>query len=422
MRILILSTTTGYQLRSFGDAAETRGIELMFATDRCHAIDDPWQDRAVPVRFEDVRTSVGAVVQAADARPVDGIVAVGDRPVVVAAHVASALGIPWHSAEGAAASANKRASRERFAAAGLLAPWHFALPPTATAEEAARRAQYPAVVKPLGLSGSRGVIRADSPAELVDAVARVRGLLARPELRAMRLEYGDDLLVEGYLAGPEYAIEGLMTDGAFRPLAIFEKPDPLDGPYFEETIYVTPPDLAPAVSDGILAAVARAAAALGLSHGPLHAECRLTSGGVFVLEVAGRPIGGLCSQVLRFGAKADVSLEALLLRHACGEDVSAIEREPSAAAVMMIPIPARGIYRRVEGVESARRVAHIEDVRVTAKPDQLLERLPEAGSYLGFIFSRAESAGSALSAVREAHARLSFAVDPALPLAAPAPG
>jgi biotin carboxylase len=421
MRVLILSTTTGYQLRSFGAAADALGIELMFGTDRCHAIDDPWQDRAVPVRFEDVRGSVAAVVKAAAARPIGGLVAVGDRPVVVAAHVASALGIPWHSADGAAASANKRMSRERLAAAGLVAPWHFPVPPAASAEDAARRARYPAVVKPLGLSGSRGVIRANSPAELIAAIVRVRALLARPELRAMRFDYGEDLLVEGYLGGPEYAIEGLATRGAFRPLAIFQKPDPLDGPYFEETIYITPPDCPPSVRDRLVNVVGRAAAALGLSQGPVHAECRLTAEGEFVLEVAGRPIGGLCSRVLRFGADGGVSLEALLLRHACGEDVSAIEREPSAAGVMMIPIPGRGIYRTVEGVERARGVAQVEDVHITAKPDQLLEPLPEAGSYLGFIFSRGQSAAGVLSALREAHGRLSFTVDPALPMVAPAP-
>ena len=421
MRILILSTTTGYQLRSFGAAADALGIELIFATDRCHAIDDPWQDRAIAVRFEDVRGAVAAVQQAAVAHPIDGLVAVGDRPVVIASHVASALGIPWHSAEGAEASANKRLSRERFAAAGLLAPWHFPLPPMASAEEAARRARYPAVVKPLGLSGSRGVIRANSPIELIEAIARVRALLARPELRAMRIEHGEELLVEGYLPGPEYAIEGLATHGLFRPLAIFQKPDPLDGPYFEETIYITPPECAPAAEEELVNAVTRAAAALGLSHGPVHAECRLTPEGPFVLEVAGRPIGGLCSRVLRFGEDAGVSLEALLLRHACGEDVSAIEREPSAAGVMMIPIPARGIYRRVEGVERARRVAHVEDVHVTARPDQLLEPLPEAGSYLGFIFSRGQSPASVLTALRDAHGRLSFTVDPAIAILAPGP-
>lgn len=414
-RILILSTTTGYQLRSFGDAAESLGVELLFATDRCHTLDDPWQDAAVAVRFEDVGGSLEAVREAARARPIDGVIAVGDRPVVLAALVAEALGIPGNPPDAAAASADKRLARERFAAAGLLTPWHFAVPTSVAAGDVAARAEYPAVVKPLGLSGSRGVIRADTREALVRAYDRVRALLARPDVRALRLETDRTILVEGYLDGPEYAVEGLLTRGDFRPLAIFAKPDPLDGPFFEETIYLTPADPGADVERAIVDAIARAAAALGLRHGPVHAECRVTDRGVFVLELAARPIGGLCSSVLRFGA-GDISLEALLLRHACGDDVSGVRREPQSAAVMMIPIPKRGLFKRVDGVDAARRVPHVDDVRITAKVDQLLEPLPEAGSYLGFIFARAPRPADAERAVRDAHARLAFAIDPAIAL------
>ena len=421
MRILVFSTTTGYQLRSFGDAAERLGIELMFATDRCHAIDDPWQDRAVPVRFEDgdALPSVAVVLDAARERPIDGVVAVGDRPVVLAARVAEALGLPGNPPGAAAASANKLQARRLLAQAGLIVPWHFEVSTAADPAAVAGEARYPAVVKPLALSGSRGVIRANSPAELMAAFQRLRALLARPEIRAMRLETDRSVLVEGYIDGREYAVEGLLTDGAFRALAVFDKPDPLDGPFFEETIYVTPPRLAPGDRAAIVGEVARAAGALGLRHGAVHAECRLMADGVFVLEVAARPIGGLCSRVLRFGPAGEISLEDLLLRHACGEDVAGIEREPAAASVMMIPIPKRGIFRRVDGVDDARRVAGVEDVRITAKPDQLLEPLPEAGSYLGFIFARASVAEEAEAAVREAHRRMTFAVDAAIAVAQP---
>jgi biotin carboxylase len=263
------------------------------------------------------------------------------------------------------------------------------------------------------------VIRANSPAELMAAFTRLRDLLSRPEIRALRLDTDRTVLVEGHVDGREYAVEGLLTDGAFRALAIFDKPDPLDGPFFEETIYVTPPALPPNARAAMVGEVARAAAALGLRHGPIHAECRVSGDGVFVLELAARPIGGLCSRVLRFGPSGAISLEEVLLRHACGDDVAGIEREPGAASVMMIPIPKRGVFRRVDGVEDARRVVHVEDVRITAKPDQLLEPLPEAGSYLGFVFARAASAPEAEAAVREAHRRLSFAVDPAIAVAQP---
>jgi biotin carboxylase len=416
VRVLILSTTTGYQLRSFGEAARRLGIELTFATDRCHTLDDPWQDEALPVRFDDEESSVAAVIAAARERAIDGVIAVGDRPVVLAARIARALNVPGNSPAAAAASTNKLLARAYLAGAGLLAPWHFAVPTDTDPRTAAQRASYPAVVKPIGLSGSRGVIRADSEDELISAVARVRALLARRDVRAMRSGTEGTILIEGFMPGREYAVEGLLTRGTFRSLAIFDKPDPLNGPFFEETVYVTPALLSADNERAIVTEVARASTALGLTHGPVHAECRLTPNGVFVLEVAARPIGGLCSQVLRFGHRGEITLEELLLRHASGESVDDVRKENAAAAVMMIPIPKAGILREVTGIDAAREIPHVEDVRITAKSDQLLEPLPEAGSYLGFIFARGTRPDEAEAAVRTAHRRLSFLIDPAIPV------
>ena len=414
MRVLILSTTTGYQLRSFGEAAEKLGVELMFATDRCHTLDDPWQDEAVPVRFEDEDASIDAVRAAAIERTIDGVIGVGDRPVVLAARIARALNLPGNPPAAAMASTNKLLARAYLGRAGLITPWHFAVSTEADPASVAQKASYPAVVKPIGLSGSRGVIRAGTPDELVAAFTRVRALLARPDVRAMRLGIEGTILVEGFMPGREYAVEGLLTHGTLRSLAIFDKPDPLDGPFFEETVYVTPAVLPAATERTIVGEVSRACSALGLTHGPVHAECRLTPNGVFVLEVAARPIGGLCAQVLRFGPDGDVTLEELLLRHATGGSIDDISREEAAAAVMMIPIPQAGILKQVTGIEDARQIPGVDDVRITAKTDQLLEPLPEAGSYLGFIFGRGSHPQEAESAVREAHRRLSFAIDPAI--------
>ena len=416
MRVLVLSTTTGYQLRSFGDAAAKLGIDLMFATDRCHAIDDPWQDGAVAVRFDDEDASVDAIVEAARSRPLSGVISVGDRPVELAARVARAIGLPGNPPGAAAASANKLLARAYFEAAGLLTPWHFAVGVDADPRGVAERASYPAVIKPVGLSGSRGVMRVNSADELIAAFERLRQLLARPDVRILRLRSEGTILVEEFMEGREYAIEGVLTRGSLRILTIFDKPDPLDGPFFEETVYVTPSSLKIDAAHAMTSEVERAARALGLWHGPVHAECRLTSRGVFVLEVAARPIGGLCSRVLRFGADGRQSFEELLLRHACGERVDQMRRERIAAAVMMIPIPKRGMFKRVDGVEEAREIPYIDDVRMTAKADQLLEPLPEAGSYLGFIFARAPRAPDAEQAVREAHRRLAFVIEPAIPV------
>ena len=417
MRLLLLSTTTGYQLRSFNDAAERAGVEILFATDRCRSLDDPWQDRAVAVRFHDEAASLQALVREAQVRPIDGIIAVGDRPVVLAARAAAALGLPGNPPDTAAASANKLETRRRLAAAGMRVPWFRRVRLAEATDADTRAGPFPCVVKPLGLSGSRGVIRADSPAQLAQAVARLRRLLTRPEVRIIRTGLEDEILIEGFIEGREFAVEGVLTAGQLQALAIFDKPDPLDGPFFEETIYVTPSALPAEVQGAVAAEVQRATTALGLRHGPVHAECRVGPDGIVVLEVAARPIGGLCSRVLRF-TPGSVSLEEVLVQHALGGDSSVYRREACASGVMMVPIPKRGIFRRVDGEADARAVELVEDIRITARPDQLLEPLPEGASYLGFIFARGPKPAAVVAALREAHGRLRFLIDPAIDLAA----
>jgi biotin carboxylase len=254
----------------------------------------------------------------------------------------------------------------------------------------------------------------------VAAFYRLRSLFQAPDIRAARDESSDMILLEGFIEGHEYAVEAVMSHGALQVLAIFDKPDPLDGPFFEETIYVTPPAIPSHVEAAIVSAVAQSAFALGLAHGPIHAECRVHGDGVWMLEVAARPIGGLCARSLRFtreeAGSPVISLEELLLRHAIGEPVDSWRRESMASGVMMIPIPRRGVFRRASGLEAARAVCGVDDVRITAKTDQLLLPLPEGASYLGFIFAHGQDARSAERALREAHGRLHFTIDPEVPV------
>jgi biotin carboxylase len=335
---------------------------------------------------------------------------------VLAAAAAAAFGLSGHPPAAARASRNKLEAHRLMAAAGLPVTPFEALPVAADPRAVSGRLRYPVVIKPLALSGSRGVIRADTPDAFVTAFHRLRRILASPDVRTEHDEAHDRVLVESFIPGAEYAVEGLLDRGRFLPFAIFEKPDPMDGPFFEETIYVTPPRLAAPAQQDLLAAVARAAAALGLWHGPVHAECRRHVSGVFVLEVAARPIGGLCSRALRFEDGA--SLEEVLLRHAVGQDVASVRRERRAAGVMMIPIPARGILRRVEGEAAAAAVPGVEAIHVTAKRDALLVPLPEGRSYLGFIFARGDTADDVERALRDAHARLAFTIERAIPVLA----
>ena len=420
-RVLLLATTTGYQTRAFGDAAERLGVELVFATDRCHLIEDPWQDQAIPIRFHDEDASVEAILASVRARPIDGLLVVGDRPTVIAARVAERLGLPWHPPEAAAAARHKLLTRQRLRDAGLPVPWFVpvALSPKPLALSP-EPLSYPCVIKPVALSGSRGVMRADDPEAFAAAFERLRALMQQPDVRAERNDAHATALVEGFIPGRECAVEGLMRHGTLQGLAIFDKPDPLDGPFFEETVYLTPSSTPAETQRAIVDGVSRAAQALGLRHGPIHAECRVNADGVFVLEVAARPIGGLCARALRFQSAISnpqfvISLEELLMRHALGEAV-ACQRESSASGVMMIPIPKRGILRGVDGLDEARAVAGIEEIHITAKPDQLLVPLPEGASYLGFIFARGERTGQVEQALRAAHARLVFTIDPEVPV------
>jgi hypothetical protein len=226
-------------------------------------------------------------------------------------------------------------------------------------------------------------------------------------------------VVEGFIPGREFAVEGILDEGALRLLAIFDKPDPLDGPFFEETIYVTPSSAPAGVQHEIAETLAQAAAAVGLLHGPVHAECRVNDHGVFVLEVAARPIGGLCARALRFvreGSSSLASLEEVLLRLALGQSCEEWKREADASGVMMIPIPRRGVLRDVAGLDEARSVDGVFDVRITAKPDQALVPLPEGASYLGFIFARAGTPGEVEHALRTAHRHVEFTIDPEVPM------
>ena len=416
--VLFLATTTGYQTRTFGEAAERLGVRLLFATDRCDQIDDPWWDGAIPVRFHQEASTVEAILSAAERAHIDGILAVGDRPTIAAAYVAQLLGLPGNPPDAAKTARDKRLTRGCLHAGGLPSPEVFATTRRADPHAIAERVAFPVVIKPTVLSGSRGVIRADSASEFVEAFERVRRLLDAWDVRELRETAANDILVESYIPGREYALEGVLEHGWLHTLAIFDKPDPLEGPFFEETIYVTPSRASDEDQDAIRRAIAAAARAIGLRHGPIHAECRVSPDGVFVLEVAARPIGGLCARALRFtGPRGEiVTLEELLLRHAIGESVSSWRREGDASGVMMIPIPSGGIYRGVSGTDKALSEPHVCDVRITAKADQQLVPLPEGASYLGFIFARAPRPGDVERALRRAHEHLQFTIDRALPV------
>jgi biotin carboxylase len=338
---------------------------------------------------------------------------VEDETAEIAAMAAEALGLPHNSVESVRTTRDKHRMRELFRSSGLRVPAFQRISIGEEPELAAGRVAYPCVLKPLFLSASRGVIRADDPKSFATAFERVRALLMDPAVVRKGGESALWILVESYIPGKEVALEGLMIRGSLKVLALFDKPDPLEGPFFEETIYVTPSRLPEKDQREISDIASRAATALGLREGPLHAELRINESGVYPLEVAARSIGGLCSRTLRFGT--GISLEELILRHALGEEVDAMERERGPAGVMMIPIPGAGVLREFEGLEEARRVPGVEAVTPGIPVGQEVVPLPEGSRYLGFIFARSGSPARVEQALREAHRRLRIVISPAGP-------
>jgi len=424
-RLLLFAAKLGYQTRSFDEAARKLGVEIVFVTDRCHQLEDPWGDRAIPVHFETPDGAAHAVLETVRNQRVDGILGVGDRPAVAAAYVARSLGLQHNHPAAVEACRSKLRMREVFREAGLRTPWFRAVPALPTPEPSLLGVSYPCVLKPFSLSASQGVMRANNREEFLAAAGRIRRLLESAEIRATRQPNLDQILVEGYIPGREVAVEGLLTEGKLRVLAIFDKADRLEGPYFEETIYVTPSRLAESVQKEIEECAVDAARALGLSHGPVHAEFRVSKDGVWPLEVAPRPIGGLCARALRFArdeAAEPISLEELLMRHELSLPGSEWLRERSASGVMMIPVPKSGVLEKVEGEAAAREVRGITGLEITARLHDYIAAWPEGSSYLGFLFARGATAEKVEEAIRRAHAKLHFTISTRLAVEHPATG
>lgn len=400
--------TRTYRARAFMRAARRLGAEVVVGSERRQAVAKP--GATLTLDFRDPAHATAQIVAAARERPFDAIVGVDDDTVLLAAMAAAALGIPHNAVAAVRATRNKHLMRRLLADAGVPSPWFTLVRLDEDLTAAARRLRYPCVVKPTFLSASRGVIRADDETNFVRAVERVRAILTEPEVATAGGEEASHVLVEEYIPGAEAALEGLLVDGELHVLALFDKPDPLEGPYFEETIYVTPARLSPAHERALVEATAAAARALGLREGPVHAEVRLNEQGAWVVEIAARSIGGLCSTVLEFSGGR--SLEELILLHAVGAEISRNERQRRPSGVMMIPIPRAGVLRAVQGLEAARAVPGIADITISIPLGDRVVPLPEGDRYLGFIFARGGSPDAVEAALREAHRRLSFVIEP----------
>jgi biotin carboxylase len=408
-RVLLLMSPATYRAGAFLSAARRLNLEVVVGIDLPETLGEYWH---VPLSldFKDIPASVQTIVEFARQHPIDAILSVDDSASELAAYACEALAIPQNSPQAAEAARDKLLMRRLMSAGGAPCP---VFRPFALSDDPhwiTTQVGYPCVLKPLRLSGSRGVIRADNPQEFVAAFRRLKRLLLMEGYGEQETQF----LVEDFIPGFEVALEGILTHGQLKVLTLFDKPDPLDGPFFEETIYVTPSRLSAQVQRDIAHCVSVAASSLGLREGPVHAELRVNEQGPWMLELAGRSIGGLCSTILEFGS--GWCLEELILRHALGEEITTVEREERAAGVMMIPIPRGGMLKAVHGIEEAKAVPLITGVEITAQVNHMLVPLPEGASYLGFIFARGDTPAEVEQALRQAHACLRFDIRREVPI------
>jgi biotin carboxylase len=399
--VVIVASCESYRVGDYLKAAAVLRLDVVVATDaEVPALGDARQLRVDLSQPEDAAHSIAAAVP--DAR---AVIAVEDEGVQTAAAAAALLEIPHSSVTAVAATRDKLVMRKRFEAAGVPQPRFAAAGPGELADVAAA-VGYPVVAKPLGLTASRGVIRLDGNRLAEQAEQRIRSIL-----EAAGRDVGESLLVEEYVPGREVIIEGVMYHGELQLLAVIDKPDPLEGPYFEETMFVTPSRLGEGTQQRAVDVTRSALKALGLVTGPIHAELRVTPDGeLFMLEAAARSIGGLCGRSLSFGLLGE-SLEVALLRSALGDAIGSLEPARPSTGVLMLPIPASGVLTGVEGVDEVRALPGVDDVQITISIGRRVEALPEGGRYLGFVFASGSTPGAVEAALRSAGTTLVVTVD-----------
>ena len=407
-RVLLLLPTTTYRAHDFLEAAARLHLDVTVGTEETSALEGVNPQGLLTLDFRDPAACARRVEDFARVVPMDAVIGVDEETAVAAAAISARLGLRSNPPGAAVAAWHKGTLRRRLAEHGVPQPAFRVFSRDESAASAAAAVRYPCVLKPTYLAGSRGVIRADGPEEFLAAWVRIGGILDLPDVARRGGKLAREILVEEFVPGLEVSLEGLLDRGSLSVLALFDKPDPLDGPFFEETIYVTPSRRPPEEQRAIRDLVAEGARALELSEGPVHAEVRWGPTGPRLIEIAARSIGGLCSRTLSFGT--GMSLEEIILRSALRLPVETLEREKGAAAVLMIPIPKAGVLESVAGLDRAKGVPGVVDAVVSAHTGQRLVPLPEGSRYLGFVFSRAATPEAAEAALREAHRRLEFRI------------
>jgi len=409
-RLLLIAPHGSYRTSAFMNAAQQMGVDVLLASEGKHSVISDYAE-GLHINFQEPATTLKQILSAARQRPFAAILGTDDSTTTLAAIASEQLGLPHNDKKSVELTQRKDLARACLQQHKVPAPRYQRLDLQEKIRPQVKDFSFPAVVKPVALSGSRGVIRVNTMSELEQACLRIDKIL-QTEL-SLDEESRHFILLEEYVSGSEVAVEGLLINGKLQLLTIFDKPEPMEGPFFEETYYISPSRLPISIQDDVQATIQAACHAYGLREGPVHAECRINDKGIWVLEVAARTIGGMCGHLLSHGIGQN--LETLVIQHALNIPIK-INKDKGAAGVLMIPIPKAGVLKRVEGILKAQAVEGIDEVNIQISSGHRIQTLPEASSYLGFIFAYADTPEQVESALREAHACLNIVIDPFLPI------
>ena len=408
--VLLVAQPYSYRIAPYVSAATKLGINIIIASQSENSLISEVK-QGIYVDFSHPQQAVEIIRIELKEKTIVAVIGCDDSTVELAALVAARLNLPHNPPLAAKFSSRKDLARSRLQEAGCRVPEFALINLSHPVLRQCQQLNFPCVVKPLHLSASQGVIRVDSLEQLTPVCERIRGIIQESSDLFLRTH----VLIERYLPGVEIAFEGYLLQGALTVLAIFDKPDPLEGPFFEETIYVTPTRLTPLQQRQVFTSVQEACHAYGLITGPVHAELRVNPEGAWILEIAARTIGGECSQV--FSLDGGIELEQMVINLAMGRDFKVPVLE-TARGVMMIPIPKKGLLRRVEGVFAASQVLGIEKVDIIIREGNYLVPLPEGNSYLGYLFAQADTSQAVVAALQEAFSHLRVVTAPTFSLVA----
>jgi len=385
-------------------AAKKLGIAIKIASHGEHSLVNEIAE-GIHINLDSTEAAVNTIVSSSAKYNFCGIVAADDKATEIVAKAAKALNLPHNPPDAVHLTRWKHKARKVLEQAGLPVPRHWVATFSDIRKDKLPDISFPCVIKPLNLSASRGVIRCNNEKELKEAAERVSKIVENQN----EVDSKSKALIESFIPGKEVALEAILQQGKLVPIAMFDKPDPLNGPYFEETYYVTPSRLTRSQQHKITLTIESACAAYGLTTGPVHAELRINGDELYIIEIAARTIGGECAKLVEFASNR--SLESIVIEYAMGINADTISLE-TAAGVMMMPTPRSGVLRRVEGVLNAQSVKNIKSVNLAIREGHELIALPEGASYLGFIFATAETPEAVESALRSAHDKLNIVVDP----------